>query len=72
MRFRGDVVKTPDNPTKGRVGLDGNFMVLIYSDDSPGSVTNWELFEVTAEGLPYEECLSIESKRLQELRAQIS
>lgn len=70
MRFKGDIVKMPDDPTCGSVGTDGLFRVIIYSDDSPGSVTDWRKFETTAENVTYEEGLTIERNRLDELIGQ--
>lgn len=70
MRFYGDAVKMPDNPTKGVPGLAGLFKVVIYYDDNPGSITNWRYFETTEENISYDEGLEIERKRLDELRAQ--
>jgi hypothetical protein len=69
MLYSGDVRKMANNLTKGRIGTDGLFEVVI-SVNYGTTENTWEYFETTALNVSYEEGVRIEGSRLAELRGK--
>jgi len=58
-----------NNPTKGRIGIDGLFEVVI-SVNYGTTENSWKYFETIAQNVSYEEGVRIEGSRLAELRGK--